>query len=113
MKRETLPIDALVPWARINGVQLNNVTFRKPESSGGLKQVAENEATTDRGAALVATTDMNSSFYDQQRGIASLDVLMKVPRDLVLSFERVKELATVDKHVKEVLDAAGELGSVS
>lgn len=114
MKRQILPIEALVPWAHLNEVELNNVTFGKSEASGTLETAeTENDPKIDRGAALVATRDMTGSDYVEQKGIASLDVLMKVPSDLVLSLRRVKELATVDKHLREVLDAAGDLGTVS
>ena len=88
MHREILPIENLSTWAR-----LNNVSFRRAEVV---------PLPGSRGSGLVATTHKNSDDL----------VLLKVPKDLILSLENVWMYAKSDKHLKEVLETVGEYARV-
>lgn len=96
MKREYLPIDALPAWARLNGVSLSGVTFRRVEAEDG----------SDKGSALVATEDRETED-------SGPDVLLQIPPDLILSLDTVGIYAKSDPYLREVLEAVGEFGTVS
>ena len=88
-----LPPEALVPWAKLNDVAF---THLDPGVIAG------------RGAALVART----CLPDAENAGDGSQVLMTVPRDLILSLERVQEHAKVDKDFREVLESLGDFGRV-
>lgn len=87
-----LPAEALLPWA-----SLNDVAFKRVEPG----------IAVGRGGALLASQDLpdDSDAEDPEP-------LMIVPRDLILSLERVLEHAKVDKDFREVVDSMGEFGRV-
>ena len=85
-----LPPEAVTPWA-----MLNDVTFDR--TVPGTVQV--------RGGALLAKEDQGADRDSSQ-------VLLTVPRDLILSLERVQECAKVDKDFREVLESLGDFGRV-
>ena len=85
-----LPIEALAPWARFNGVRSNGI-------STGL--IAGQEA---RGSAIRSTTTLTQEH----------NPIMTVPRSLIVSKENVYLHAKSDKHLREVLAAVGESGQV-
>ena len=89
MYRETLPIDKLGAWARLNSIEFN-----------GLKIVT---LQGNRGSGLVATAE---------RPINN-PLLMAIPNDLVLSLENVWLYAKSDKHLHQTLEATGEYSRVS
>lgn len=88
MHRETLPIDQLAVWTR-----LNNVEFK------GVRIVALHG---NRGSGLVTTAETTDDSW-----------LMTVPNDLILSLENVWVYAKSDKHLREVLEATGDYSRVS
>jgi len=88
-----LPPEALVPWAKLNDVAF---THLDPDVIAG------------RGAALIAST----SLPDAEKVGDGSQVLMTIPRNLILSLERVQEHAKVDKDFREVLESLGEFGRV-
>ncbi|KAJ5728833.1 uncharacterized protein N7483_003341, partial [Penicillium malachiteum] len=92
MKRQYLPSDTLPAWLLLNGITTNGVAVQNLDSELG----------TDKGNAVVATADKQ----DQRES----DVLLHVPRDLVLSLEEVKNYAKSDQDLREVLEAAGQFG---
>jgi hypothetical protein len=96
MRRTTIPIENLLVWGTLNGVDFNNVAIETDVTSedGALK-----------GAGLVNTIEQSAN----EGGAA----LMSVPQDLILSREQVERYAEIDKHLKLVLDAAGAFGQVS
>ena len=85
-----LPQNAFVPWAL-----LNDVTFDRTVS--GVVQ--------GRGGALLAKEDLNA---DED----SSNILLTVPRDLIISLECVQDHAKVDKDFREVLESLGDFGRV-
>ena len=85
-----LPINALLPWAVLNDVTFDRII---PGFAAG------------RGGALLAKGDL-----DADKNISN--VLLTVPRDLILSLERVQEHAKVDKDFREVLESLGDFGRV-
>lgn len=89
-----LPAEALQPWAALNNVKLHDV------------RVGVDPEHPERGAGVFAQRDIESSEDGHT-------VLMTVPRDLILSEERVEEHAKVDKDFRAVLDSLGEFGRVS
>ncbi|KAL5042516.1 hypothetical protein BDW71DRAFT_144637 [Aspergillus fruticulosus] len=99
MKRETLPIDALIPFARLYNVDLRGVTFRKLRAEDG----------TDKGGAIVATESKRSGNEKPSEN----DVLLKVPSDMILSVETVQERSKYDRHLHEVLQAVGDFGKTA
>jgi hypothetical protein len=81
-------VNSLRAWAQINGVSFDGITF----------DIVEN-----RGTGLLADRDLKGGVEGP---------LMVVPRDLILSRERVEIQAKSDRWLREVLDALGEFGRV-
>lgn len=96
MKLEYLPLGALLAWLRLNGVVTNGVAVQRLESA---------ESETDKGNAILATTENSNDPDDQQ-------TLLQIPRDLVLSLESVHDYAKSDRDLREVLEAVGDFGRV-
>ena len=89
MYRETLPIDQLGAWARLNNIEINGLRISTLQGN--------------RGSGLVATAErpMNTPL------------LMTIPNDLVLSLENVWLYAKSDKHLHQALEATGDYSRVS
>lgn len=87
MRRESLPIDQLSPWAQLNSVDFNGVEVLSLGDS--------------RGSGLVATWESDNAA-----------ILMSIPQDLVLSLENVWTYARSDKHLLQVLEAVDEYSRV-
>jgi hypothetical protein len=85
-----LPQNAFVSWA-----VLNDVTFDRTAPGTIL----------GRGGALLAKEDLNA---DED----SSNILLTVPKDLILSLERVQDHAKADKDFREVLESLGDFGRV-
>lgn len=97
----TLPITSLQPWAQFNGISFNGITCTSIPNSG---------------SGIVATRDLRSASNED--GASNEDVnseapLMIIPKELVLSLERVRMLALADRDLNEVLEAVGGFGRVS
>ncbi|TID18318.1 SET domain-containing protein [Venturia nashicola] len=88
----TLPISSLQPWAQFNGVTFNGI---KCDSIPG------------SGSGVVADRDLKGASEEDGSGEAPL---MTIPKELVLSLERVKMFALADRDLSEVLEAMGEFG---
>lgn len=86
-----LPSEAFLPWALHNEVIFDRAV---PGVIPG------------RGGALLAKEALDANA-DSSR------TLLKVPKDLILSLERVQEQAKVDKDLREVLESLGDFGRVS
>ena len=86
-----LPEDAFVTWA-----ELNNVSFHH----------AVPGAIAGRGRALLANAELNKPSEDTDT------ILLTVPRDMILSLERVQEHVKVDQYFREFLDSLGDFGRV-
>jgi hypothetical protein len=84
-----LPISALRPWAEFNGVTFNAIKCEQVAGSG---------------SGVVADRDLEGGDEGP---------LMIIPRELVLSLERVKLQALADKYLNEVLIALGDFAMVS
>ncbi|RMD44595.1 hypothetical protein DV735_g494, partial [Chaetothyriales sp. CBS 134920] len=89
MKYPWLPLDQLSTWAVFNNVQLRGAAVTSS---------IKNELGNDKGGGLVATEKHESG-----------DVLLVVPRDLVLSVEGIEQLAKADHRLRELLDATAAL----
>lgn len=89
MYRETLCIDQLGLWARLNNIEFNGVKIAALQG--------------DRGSGLVATAERSTNN----------PLLMTIPKDLVLSLENVWVYAKSDKHLHQILEATGEYTRVS
>ncbi|KAL4958798.1 SET domain-containing protein [Aspergillus stella-maris] len=96
MRRETLPIEALVPFARLYNISHRGVTFRKLKAEDG----------TEKGGAIVATEDRQPD--DEASGN-----ILTVPSNLVLSLGMVQERARYDHHLRDVLEAVGDFGKTA
>lgn len=100
MKRETLPLQALPAWAKLNGISLDGVTLDHLKSDH-----------LDKGAAVVATSGRSVDETESSEDHGT--ILISVPSDMILSFEGVVDYyAKSDRHLKDVLDAVGSLGRV-
>ena len=88
MQRKLLPIGALPAWANLCNVELSGV---KISSLPGAK-----------GSGIVAATDHNGESA----------ILMKIPRELILSLENVWMYAKSDRNLREVLEASGDYARV-
>lgn len=86
----TLPSEALLPWAMLNEVSFDRTV---PGTAVG------------RGGALLAKDSLNATQDENQ-------VLLTVPRDLILSRERVKEHTKIDKDFREVFESLGNFAMV-
>ncbi|KAL9132163.1 MAG: hypothetical protein Q9217_000097 [Psora testacea] len=84
MRRQTLPIEQLSAWMRLNGVQLNGVAISS--TIGG------------RGSGVIATRQHSSQD----------PILMTVPPELVLSMENIWVYAKADQHLLQVLEAMSD-----
>lgn len=85
-----LPQAAISSWATLNDVSFDRSV---PGSVPG------------RGGALLAKENL-----DAEEDMSNL--LLTVPKDLILSLERVQDHAKVDRDFREVLDSLGDFGRV-
>ncbi|KAI9813404.1 MAG: hypothetical protein M1827_004078 [Pycnora praestabilis] len=90
MKRLTLPIGNLSAWAKLNNVVYHGVRVEHLQNG-----------SIDKGSAVIAVRDVPAATEAQEP-------LMIIPRETVLSLEAVERYAKYDRHLKEVLQAAGE-----
>lgn len=96
MKRTTIPVEKLFAWAKLNGVEFNQVDITLDITS--LDGVF-------KGAGLI-----NKRADSAEDGRL---VLLAVPQDLVLSQEQVERYASIDKHLRSILDAADAFGRLN
>jgi hypothetical protein len=86
MRRAELPITALPAWAKLNDVIFSDISVQGIEG---------------KGFGLIADQPLSSEdAFD-------LPVLLRVPKDLILSTATVEEHSLVDKDFGELLAAAG------
>lgn len=78
-------------WCKLNGISFDGVEIAHSTIEGG-------------GGGVLATRRLTGGNEAP---------LMAIPRDMVLSRERVELQAKGDKWLREVLDAAGDYGRVS
>ncbi|KAJ6109179.1 hypothetical protein N7486_001413 [Penicillium sp. IBT 16267x] len=95
MQRDYLPLNSLLAWLRLNGIATNGVAVQRLGSA---------ESETDKGNAILATADHSNNDPDDQQ------ILLQVPRDLVLSLESVHDYSKSDRDLREVLEAVGDFG---
>lgn len=88
---DTLPVEALPGWIRLNGLEFLNCKL-------GLVE--------DRGIGLVATQELSLEAGDA--GLHDDKPLLKVPRDMALSAETIEDFAKIDQNFRHLLDAAGK-----
>lgn len=81
-------IEALPTWVKLNGIIFNKVTVSPMPGDKGLGVIISGE------------------------NIGQRDLLMTVPRDLILCLENVWIFAKSDPHLREVLESAGEYSRV-
>ncbi|AEO56060.1 hypothetical protein MYCTH_107134, partial [Thermothelomyces thermophilus ATCC 42464] len=87
MRRQTLPIEGLPAWARLNDVVFHDVKVTRTER---------------KGYGMVSGTDL--SVTDDT---TDSPTLLAVPHALVLNAEAVSEYAKEDKNFRQLLDAVG------
>jgi hypothetical protein len=86
MRRTELPIAALPAWTKFNDVIFYNTNVHDIEG---------------KGFGLVADRPLSSEdSFD-------MPVLLRVPKDLILSAEAIEQYVQVDKDFRELLTAAG------
>lgn len=85
-----MPPEAFRPWALLNGVAFHEV---------------KTGAIEGRGSALLASKAVTNSAE-------GAECLLTVPKDLILSQERVMEHAKADRDFREVLESLGDFGRV-
>lgn len=98
MKREYLSLESLPAWLRLNGIFVQGIEVQK---------VGSDQHGADKGSAIIATEAKTSREDD-----ANPTVLLRVPRDLVLSLETVHNHAKTDRYLRDVLEAVGDFGRV-
>lgn len=81
---------AFMAWCQVNGIKFDGVHLGHSGFDGG-------------GEGVLADRDLTGG---------SEGPLMMVPRDMILSRERVELQAKSDKWLREVLEAAGEYARV-
>lgn len=87
-----LPVDTLPAWAAFNNVLFNGI------------KIGPIPGFEDRGSTVVAKRHLNGG--DELP-------LMTIPKDLILSLERVQEHAKTDGDFRAVLEGQSEFGRVS
>lgn len=88
MLRETLPVDRLDLWAQFHNVKFNGVRISTTANNTGLGVFAASDWTEEA------------------------QILISVPRELVLSVENVWIYAKADRHLRQVLEAVGDYARV-
>ncbi|KAI9764238.1 MAG: hypothetical protein M1840_008628 [Geoglossum simile] len=94
MKRQRLPLSAHLAWSKLNSVELNAVEI---QHVGG--------SPVDKGLAVVASQDLGDRL-----DCGPPEVLIRIPRELILSAEMVAGWAKVDGCLRDVLMAVGAFG---
>lgn len=89
MRRCFLDSDRLTGLSKLSGIETHGC-------------VSISASSSDRGCGIIAVKDLHGSE----------PVLVTVPRDLVVSTENVHIYAKADKHLQDVLDAAGKFSRV-
>jgi len=87
----SIPEPVFQTWCRVNGIAFNGVKVGASHIEGG-------------GEGVLADRDLVGGDEGP---------LMMVPRDMILSRERVELQAKSDKWLREVLGACGDFGRVS
>ena len=90
-----LPPEAFLQWATFNDIAFTSVI---PGIVAG------------KGGALIARDHLTHQSNDDNAD--SQNPLLTVPRDLILSLDRVREHAKVDQDFREVLACLDEFGRV-
>lgn len=85
------PIDTLPTWAAFHQVKFNGVNI------GPLP------GFEDRGSTVIAKEELKGG---------SIEPLLVVPKDLIISRANIDLLAKSDRHLREVLEAVGDFGRV-
>ncbi|EAT82164.2 hypothetical protein SNOG_10770 [Parastagonospora nodorum SN15] len=83
------PIESLPRWATFHGVNFNHVKI------GPLPGFEE------RGSTVIASRELQGG---------SVEPLLIVPKDLIISRTNIELFARADRHLREVLEAIGEFG---
>ncbi|KAI9172469.1 SET domain protein [Paramyrothecium foliicola] len=91
MTQAQLSLESLPAWARLHDVSYHDVVFRSIEG---------------KGYGLVSTASSSSAQPEE-----GAPVLLRVPRDLILSRDAVEEYAKVDHNFKQLLELAGHQSS--
>ncbi|KAF2224927.1 hypothetical protein BDZ85DRAFT_233174 [Elsinoe ampelina] len=86
-----LPSEALPPWAALNNIKLHDI------------KVGVDPVHPERGAGIFAQKPLSCPSD-------SHTTLMTVPRDLILSKERIEQHAKVDRDFRDLLSTLGEFG---
>jgi hypothetical protein len=89
-----LPLEAFPTWARLNNIDFSNV---------GLERI------DGKGFGWVADRDVTSGSQDDN----DVAVLLKIPRDLILSLEAVEEYAKIDQNFRQLREVAGGKASIT
>lgn len=85
------PIDALPTWATFHGVTFHSIKI------GPLAGFEE------RGSTVIAQKELEGS---------SVEPLLVVPKELIISRANIELFAKSDHHLREVLEAIGDFGRV-
>lgn len=85
------PIDTVPAWAAFNSVLFNAI------------KIGPIPGLEDRGSTIIAKRRLEGGNEDP---------LMTIPRDLILSLERIQEHAKVDADLRAILERLGEFGRV-
>lgn len=88
MKYASVPTDQLQPWAVLNDVELRGVK---------ISPAIITDDGVDKGGGLLSTTEHESE-----------DILLSIPKDLILCKENVLQSAKTDKHLREVTEVLSD-----
>lgn len=85
------PVDALPTWATFHGVHFNGV------------KVGPLPGYEERGSTVIASKALQGG---------NAEPLLVVPKELIISLQRIELIAKADHHLRELLDALGGFGRV-
>ncbi|KAF1927711.1 SET domain-containing protein [Didymella exigua CBS 183.55] len=83
------PIDTLSTWATFHGVSFNGI------------KIGPLPGFEDRGSTVIA---------DRKLEGGKVEPLLVVPKELIISRQNIELFAKSDRHLREVLEAAGDFG---
>ncbi|KAJ8111769.1 hypothetical protein OPT61_g5712 [Boeremia exigua] len=83
------PIETLPTWASFHGVSFNGI------------KIGPLPGFEDRGSTVIADRELEGG---------KVEPLLVVPKELIISRQNIELLAKSDRHLREVLDAAGDFG---
>jgi len=106
----TLPVESFMPWAELNGVSFNGTHVSGSAQPSGDPQNAPAHTVDNANATAIKGFGLAANKYLDS---ATNKPVLTVPLDMVLSEARVRQLASGDVRLAELLKSCESLTIVS